>query len=547
LADDLREALARGLHLSSPAGMASILTQGDYSRPKHLDYINDILVDTMFGTTRRLIVSAPPRHGKSQLMSVWYPTWRLAHRPTDTIGIICHTHALARDFGLEIRTHLLEYFPEIGIELAEDSKAAARWRTKQGGGVLAFGVDGAPIGVGFNCLISDDVFPNAVVAESDVSSDAAWRQYQWVAYSRMEPKSTIIVTHQRWNDRDLIGRLLAAQGRGPKSEGYDNWRVVTFPALAEPNDPLGRQVGEALWPARYDEGELERVRVSQGDYAFAAMQQQRPSPKGGGVFRNSLWNYWVPRGMANDLGPVRVDGRECEVRELPDTWDAQIQSWDCNYLSSVRSMEMGRDTDPVAGHVWGRSGPNYFLIDRVWGRFGLDQTIHHVRAMTVKHPAADAKLIENTANGPSVMARLKNEVGGFIAINPRGSKISRVRQIHEATTEDQKNARALTMESALQSGNFFIPHPSFYPWAEEYRNLMGKFPKDGKDDTDATSQAWAYLTRGQWSDLRRAHMEALNTKGPLNTMDEFKERIQKMTEAAIKKNRPPSPSSVYFR
>jgi predicted phage terminase large subunit-like protein len=527
--------------------MGSILTHGEYDRPPHIDLINEALVDTLFGTVRRLIVAAPPRHGKSQLMSVWYPTWRLSHRPTDMIGIVCHTHALARDWSMQIRDNLLEYFPEIGIELSEDSLAAHRWKTVQGGGVSAYGIDGSPIGIGFNALLLDDPFPNAEVAESDVSSDAVWKQYQRTAYSRMEPDSTIIVTHQRWNDRDLIGRLLAAQGRGPKAEGYDNWKVITLRALAEEDDPLHRPIGTALWPKRYNEDDLEKRRISIGDYAHSAMMQQRPSPKGGGIFKNSAWNYWVPKGMASDLGSVRVDGRECVVRELPDTWDAQLQSWDMNYLSSIRAMEMGRDTDPVAGHVWGRSGPNYFLLDRVWGRFGLDQTIHHVRAMSVKHPAAVAKLIENTANGPSVMFRLKEEVGGFISINPRGSKMSRVRQMHEATTEDQKNARALTMESALEGGNFFIPHPSFYPWAEEYRNLMGKFPKDGKDDTDATSQAWAYLTRGQWSDLRRAHWEAINTPGPKTTMQDFKDRVKKMTIAAINKKKPPNPNSVYFR
>lgn len=552
MADDnaaLTEALAKGLHLASPLAMGSILTRGEYEHVPHLAYINDSLVRSIYGLPpmRRIITAGPPRHGKSELISVWFPTWRLAHRPKETIGIICHTHILARDWGLKIRKNMEEFFPELGIELSDDSDAAARWRTKDGGGVVCFGVGGSPIGIGFDCAIIDDPYRNAEDAESDTVSDSVWKTYQWVTNSRLEPKATIVITHQRWNNRDLIARLLAAKARGPEAEGYEDWRTIILPALAKEDDPLGRKPGEALWPQRYDEEALHKKLVSQGPYAFSAMFQQDPVPAGGGVFKHSLWNYWVPRGDKT-WAPVRVDGRDCTVRQLPESFDAVIQSWDMNFLDDVRAMQMGRETDPVAGHVWGRKGADYYLLDRTYGRFGLTDTIIEVRAMSAQWPQAVGKLIEPAANGPAVVARLRHEISGFIMPPARGSKMSRVRQIQDASSDDERAARALSMEAALVAGNFWIPHPDHRAWSEEYRTLMGQFPKGGRDDTDATSQAWAFLVKGQWQQLQKAHAEALRMGTPINDVHAaFKARIQEMTRKQIEASRGLDPKNIYWR
>jgi len=78
----------------------------------------------------------------------------------------------------------------------------------------------------------------------------------------------VIIVATRWHTDDLIGRV---------TQRMDDWEVISLPAIALENDPLGRRPGEPLFPERYDLKRLEEIRRARaGTYLWEAMYQQQP-------------------------------------------------------------------------------------------------------------------------------------------------------------------------------------------------------------------------------------------------------------------------------
>lgn len=140
-----------------------------------------------------------------------------------------------------------------------------------------------------NCLIIDDPLKNREEADSKLIRDKLWDWYASTAYTRLMPGGAVVLVQTRWHEDDLAGRLL---------NGPEQWEVVNLPALAEDGDELGREPGEALWPERYDEHALERIRSTIGEREFIALYQQRPAPLDGAMFRRD----WIKRGKAPRAG-----------------------------------------------------------------------------------------------------------------------------------------------------------------------------------------------------------------------------------------------------
>jgi predicted phage terminase large subunit-like protein len=520
-ADPEARALASGYHLGDPVSLGVRLGRGRYQRARHLELLADRLIDGALGERPRQIISMPPRHGKSTTTSVWFPVWLLALWPEKEIILVSHSAGKATEWGRKVRNILDEFWPQLGVTLAEDSSAAYRWNTKEGGGMLCSGIGGAITGSGADVFIIDDPVKDAQEARSETIQKRNWEWYQSTASTRLSPDGCMIVQGTRWDENDLAGKLLQAQAEGPEAEGYDTWDVLNLPALAERNDELGRKKGEALWPERWNEEKLAKIKRSRGTFWWTGMYQGRPTPLGGGLFKEYRWNYWVPPGTLGKYGPVEVDGVKAKIIELPKL-DMMLQSWDCNFRDSVRAIVAGHEPDPVAGHVWARCAAMMFMLDRYWSdQAGLNETIEAVREMSLKHPGAKAKVIEYTANGPAVMATLQHELGGFLPATPVGDKMKRA-TMSVGSTEDDRGARSISFAASQEAGDIYLPHPAYRPWVPAFRALMGKFPSDGKDDTDAASQAWARLQGPGWADLDRAHDEALKKKdSPRNTVEQL--------------------------
>lgn len=430
--------------------MAERLSKGQWRRAPHLTYLSDKLVDAVMGDCPRLMVFEPPRHGKSQLVSHWFPAWALALMPQKKIILASYEADFAREWGRAVRNTVKENWPDLGVDVAEDSKAAFRWHTAEGGGMVTAGVGGSITGRGADILIIDDPVKNDEEARSEAIQKRNWEWWKTTARTRVEPGGIVIVMQTRWHEEDLAGKLLRAFDNGPGSEGYEAWEVCRLPAIAEGQDQIGRAPGQALWPERYDEKALEAIRIAVGPKTWASLYQQRPSPEEGGGVKRAWWRYFVER---------------------PHAFEQVIQSWDF-------ALKDETDSDYSVGQVWGRVGADCYLLHQVRGRWNTPDALAKVREVTQAFPMAQLKLVEDTAMGPAVISMLRSQVPGLVPVKPRGSKVVRLRAV----------------TTILESGNVYVPDPSIANWTGELIEEAAAFPNGANDDmVDAMSQALTHL------------------------------------------------------
>ena len=237
--------------------------------PRHIGIITD-LVEKARHERVRALVSFPPRHAKTTTLLHAFAWW-LKHEPADVCAYFTYSDGQGRDKSAIAR----DIAEGSGIKLSHDTNNKSKWKTIHGGGLLAGGIGGGLTGHGVSGLfVIDDPYKNREQADSSVYREKVWHWFTEVAYTRLEGASVIIV-HTRWHGDDLIGRL---------SE-EDGWDVVNLEAVCESeDDPLGRSMGQALWPDRFPAEELENIRLQIGEWSFAALYQGSPRPKGYNLF-----------------------------------------------------------------------------------------------------------------------------------------------------------------------------------------------------------------------------------------------------------------------
>lgn len=236
-----------------------------------------------------LIITMPPRHSKSESVKAWLE-WSLGQSPDSEAILASYSIDLARRHSRAIRNEIAglgsgafgRFFP--GVALAADSAAATDWALAQGGRFKAAGVGVGITGMGARFAVIDDPFKDRKQAESEIVREGVWDWFTSAFLTRLTPDARVVVTHTRWHDEDLVGKLQAMMEAGETDQlGGLKWRVLNLPAFAEEDDTLGRPEGEPLWPERYSAERLEGIRDA-NPFEFAALYQQRPQAKGGTVF-----------------------------------------------------------------------------------------------------------------------------------------------------------------------------------------------------------------------------------------------------------------------
>lgn len=285
---------------ASPASWAAAATSGAYQTPPHVRAIDTTIMELIEGRlpTDILIVEAPPRHGKSELISKWLPAWYLGRFPDRCVLLASYEAHFAASWGRKARSLLREYGPRWwNVTVGADRHAASDWTTLiadpsvaagaateasdppvltreslgNRGGMATAGVGGPLTGRGAHLLVIDDYMKNAEHAMSQLRRDAQWDWWQSTSLTRLEPGGVAIIMATRWHHDDLIGRVL-------KQAEDDNLPVarVRLPALAEEDDLLDRKPGEALWPERWPLESLKRTRKRLQRHWWLSLYQQRP-------------------------------------------------------------------------------------------------------------------------------------------------------------------------------------------------------------------------------------------------------------------------------
>lgn len=234
-----------------------------------------------------LIVTLPPRHGKSQECSIDFPSWYLGKKPDKEIITASYAGELAQSFGGKTREKVDSpayklIFPEVSLK--EDEKARGRWRTNKGGSYLSVGVGGAITGFGANILLIDDPFKNREEAESDVMREKVWDWFTSTAFTRLSPNGVVVLIMTRWHMDDLAGRILEHPTLSLRT------KLIRLPAIADRDDKFRKQ-GEALWPSRYGKEALTEIKNTIGPYDWQALYQGSPVLTENQEFRPEWMQY----------------------------------------------------------------------------------------------------------------------------------------------------------------------------------------------------------------------------------------------------------------
>ena len=420
---------------------ASKASSQRWKKYRHLEYLTDRVQRAVFDGDARVIVNMPPRHGKSQALSRWLPTWFLDWNPDKSVILASYGDSLAKDFGRMVRDYFMEA-PDSWAEVRRDKEAANDWATTEGGGMKTVGVGGPITGLGGDLIIVDDPHKNFAESQSVLQRRRIVDWFNATLYTRAEPGASIVVVQTRWHEDDLTGYLV--------NEHQDDWEVISLPALAEEkNDALGRAPGEALCPARYTAEALDKIKEAMGSFLFAGLYQQRPAPPDGGIIKREWIKYYT---------------------QTPPELKDYTASWDMSFKETSGGSY-------TVGQVWARDGADIYLLDQFRKRIDFPAAQKAVVGMAETWPAISKHCIEDAANGPAIISSLRNKLPGIIPIKPQGSKAARLHSV----------------APLLESGNVWLPHPSIAPWVGDLVLELITFPSASHDDQcDALSMALSH-------------------------------------------------------
>lgn len=332
----------------TPARLGEITGHGLYKRNRFVNYLNRELMGLFAGDFFRLGVSGPPRHGKTRILNTLGAAYFLGTNPTKQVIAASHSAKLAVKFGQDVRDLLWEFGPDVfGVSVNKDRFAADNWQLTDGGGMLSIGVGGSLVGFGADLFIMDDVIADSASALSEIIRNNTIDWYESTAETRINSGGKQIFTMQRWHDEDPYGRIVLANPR--------NWRIVDIRAIAEEDDVLGREPGEALWPEKYP---IDYLRELEGrkQFWFAAQYQQRPVPRGGGMFQAK----WFTDNIVN-YRPKAA---------------SRIRWWD-------RAASDGKG-DYTVGVLMARKNDAYYVEDVVRGQWATHERDRIIRATCVE-------------------------------------------------------------------------------------------------------------------------------------------------------------------
>lgn len=402
---------------------------------EHLDAVEREEID-------RLAIHMPPRHGKSETVTVRYPLYCLEADPESNVLVTGYNERFARKFGRRTRN----LASERGL-VSGDKAASDEWATPQGGLYMARGVGSPPTGTGFSRIVIDDPIRRREDADSETYREKVWDWYRDDLYTRVEPGGAIVLVMTLWHEDDLGARAVASEpGR---------WTVLKLPAISDE--------GLALWPERYSVEDLNRIHAVLGGRSFEALYQQNPTPREGSFFKVSSFGI---------------------VESAPSG------------LPSARAWDMGgggRDSDPTVGVRM--CGPDkdgiYYVSDVVRGQWDTDE-----RNRTIRQTAElDGRSVR--VRGPQDPGAAGKESAKAFTRNLAGFSV----KTYPVT--GSKENRADPLSAQVNAGNVRIVRGD---WNKAFIEEFRQFPQGKHDDqVDAASDAFTELSapRSGWDDLRK--------------------------------------------
>jgi predicted phage terminase large subunit-like protein len=435
--------------------------QPDYKVGKHHRILANLLTQLAEGRKDRVCVNIPPRHGKSQLVSIYFPAWFIGRHPNKKVMMVSHTTDLAVDFGRKVRNLIdteayREIFPT--VSLSADSKSAGRWNTNVGGEYYACGIGSSIAGRGADLLLVDD--PHSEQDVLNGNFDVFDKAYEWFTYgarTRLMPGGRVAIVQTRWHLDDLTGRVVKDMSQNNNADQYE---VVEFPAILDVEDKkTGFITQKALWPEFFDMDALLRTKASMPLFQWNAQYQQQPTAEEASLVKREWWRTWK--------------------REDPPACDYIIMSLDAAAESHNRA-------DFTALTTWGvfnneEAGEfHIILLNSIKERLEFPE-LKQLALEEYKEWEPDSFIVEKKSSGTALYQELRRMGVLVQEYTPhRGS--------------GDKLARLNSVADIVQSGLVWVPETR---WAEELVEEVAAFPFARNDDlVDSTVMALMRFRQG---------------------------------------------------
>lgn len=414
-----------------------------------------------------LVLQVGPRHGKTEIISRRLPAWFLGQNPDKSVISASYAADLASRINRDVQRIMDDpFYKEIFPKVSIPSKNV-RSEAKQGylrnneifeiinhkGSYRSAGVGGGITGMGADLLLIDDPVKNYQDAMSKTKREHVWEWYTSTALTRLEKNGKVIIIMTRWHQEDLAGKAIenAEKNNIP-------YKVISFEAILEnPNSsPYEiRQPGEALWPEKYSLKKLKEIKRTIGEHQFSALYQQRPTPKGGGMF------------LVNEFKIVD---------NLPHGLVKTIRAWD-----KAGSQDSGAYT---AGVKIGLMKDNsYIILDVVrgqWSSFKREEKIKQTAQLDGPKTKIIIEQEPGSGGKESAESTIKN-LAGFIV---RADKVT-----------GSKETRAEPYATQVEAGNVYVLNK---PWTKDFIDEHETFPSGKyKDQVDAAASAFSHLAIGK--------------------------------------------------
>ena len=403
-------------------------TKPNYQANWHHEKITSALERVASGECTRLIIQAPPRHGKTELASKRFPAWYLGRYPENQVICATYNGDYALDLGRDVRNIMagrdyVRLFPDGGLR--QDSRAADRFNTTQSGAYISAGVGTALTGRGAHLGIIDDPFKDRQEADSERRRETVWKWYTDVFYTRLMPGASIVLMNTRWHEDDLTARILEAA----ESSG-EVWEILDLPAISDD--------GMALWPEAYPLETLHKIRDTLGPRSWLSLYQQRLTAEDGEYFKREWFRYY---------------------REAPKNLNFYL----------VGDFAISEDGDFTELGVFGVDTlGNVYVVD--WWSGQTDASVWTEKIMQLIRDWKPLFFIgENDNIRKTVLPFLRREMRKrrqFVAVETLSSSGS-------------KMMKARSFQAMQSSGVVYWPHTD---WAEAAIDQMLKFPAGKHDD-----------------------------------------------------------------
>lgn len=435
----------------------------------------------------RVCVNIPPRHGKSNLVSIMFPAWFLGRNPGKKVMMVSHTTDLAVDFGRKVRNIIASedyraIFPD--VTLAQDSKSAGRWNTNFGGEYFACGVGSALAGRGADLLLVDDPHSEQDVINGNFAVfEKAYEWFTFGARTRLMPGGRVAIVQTRWHLDDLTGRVTRDM---VKNEDADQYKIIEFPAIldveqTDPDTGDTRIVQKPLWPEFFDLPALLRTKASMPVFQWNAQYQQQPTAEEAAIVKRDWWRTWG----ADD----------------PPQCDYIITSLDA-------AAEKHNRADFTAMTTWGvffneeEDTYSIILLNSVKERLEFPE----LKQLCLDHWRdwqPDAFIVEKKSAGVAIYQELRRMGIPLQEYTP-----------HRGTGD--KMARLNSVADIISSGMVWVPATR---WAEEVVEEVAAFPFGSHDDlVDSTVMA---LLRFRQGGFIRLPTDELDDEIPYNRKADY--------------------------